>query len=180
MVATIADAVIGPTHSQAAGFSQLQGVNFSRRRYASFFDAAAWTFGIQVDNARSRRAFCGFVVESKLAAHFEKIVRTDALHQQETGIGLGTVGNQMGGFPSYVIGLADGELTGVGRGPGSDRQRASSTKYQSVIALWKCQRIVSPGAKVKRRACTSLPTATGSTDLTVYPGFCAMTCVPQP
>jgi hypothetical protein len=27
----------------------------------------------------------------------------------------------------------------------------SSTKYQSVIALWKCQRIVSPGAKVKRR-----------------------------
>ena len=59
---------------------------------------------------------------------FEKIVRTDALHQQETGIGLGTVGNKMGGFPSYVISLADGELTAVGRGSGFDRQRALEHK----------------------------------------------------
>jgi hypothetical protein len=58
--------------------------------------------------------------------------------------------------------------------------RALEHQYQSVTALWKCQGIVSPGAKLKRRACTSLPTVTGSIDLAVYRWLCAMTCVPQP
>jgi len=65
-----------------------------------------------------------------LAADFQKIVRTDTLHQQETGIGFGTVGNQMGGFRCYVKGIADGELAAVGRSPVPIDSVPSSTKYR--------------------------------------------------
>src|SRR5262249_38805617 len=36
-----------------------------------------------------------------------------------------------------------------------------------------------PGAKVNRRTCTSLPTATGSIDLTLYPAPCVIAPLPR-
>ena len=67
-----------------------------------------------------------------LAADSTKIVRADTLHQQETGIGLGAVGDQMRGFRCYVVGVADGELAGARV---SIDSVPSNTKYQSVTAL---------------------------------------------
>jgi hypothetical protein len=72
------------------------------------------------------------------------------------------------------------EIAVSGGGAGFDRECACEHEVPIGYGAVVVPGIVSPGARVKRRACTSLPIATGSIDLTWYPWLCAITPTIQP